>query len=100
MKSSDTGTRTQVAWVKARYPNQLDYIGLWKSWVPVLELKISQHLRLRRADPKYASTDGSAIAARSKGQKPRLSQTGSAIRSLGPSPSATHGCIRQHGRAV
>ena len=28
MKYSDTGTRTQVAWVKARYPNQLDYIGL------------------------------------------------------------------------
>ena len=27
LKYSDTGTRTQVAWVKARYPNQLDYIG-------------------------------------------------------------------------
>ena len=26
-KSSDAGTRTRVAWVKARYPNQLDYIG-------------------------------------------------------------------------
>ena len=26
-KNSDTGTRTRVAWVKARYPNQLDYIG-------------------------------------------------------------------------
>ena len=26
-ENSDTGTRTQVAWVKARYPNQLDYIG-------------------------------------------------------------------------
>ena len=25
---SDAGTRTRVAWVKARYPNQLDYIGL------------------------------------------------------------------------
>jgi hypothetical protein len=25
--SSDAGTRTRVAWVKARYPNQLDYIG-------------------------------------------------------------------------
>ena len=25
--NSDTGTRTRVAWVKARYPNQLDYIG-------------------------------------------------------------------------
>ena len=24
---SDAGTRTRVAWVKARYPNQLDYIG-------------------------------------------------------------------------
>jgi hypothetical protein len=30
-KTSDTGTRTQVAWVKARYPNQLDYIGCWIS---------------------------------------------------------------------
>ena len=27
-KSSDTGTRTQVARVKAEYPNQLDYIGI------------------------------------------------------------------------
>ena len=27
MKNSDTGTRTQVARVKAEYPNQLDYIG-------------------------------------------------------------------------
>ena len=27
-KISDTGTRTQVARVKAEYPNQLDYIGL------------------------------------------------------------------------
>ena len=26
-KNSDTGTRTQVARVKAEYPNQLDYIG-------------------------------------------------------------------------
>ena len=26
-KVSDTGTRTQVARVKAEYPNQLDYIG-------------------------------------------------------------------------
>ena len=26
--TSDTGTRTQVARVKAEYPNQLDYIGL------------------------------------------------------------------------
>jgi hypothetical protein len=26
-KSSDAGTRTRVAWVKARYPNQLDYVG-------------------------------------------------------------------------
>ena len=26
-KYSDAGTRTRVAWVKARYPNQLDYIG-------------------------------------------------------------------------
>ena len=26
---SDAGTRTRVAWVKARYPNQLDYIGHW-----------------------------------------------------------------------
>ena len=25
--NSDTGTRTQVARVKAEYPNQLDYIG-------------------------------------------------------------------------
>jgi hypothetical protein len=25
--TSDAGTRTRVAWVKARYPNQLDYIG-------------------------------------------------------------------------
>ena len=24
---SDAGTRTRVAWVKARYPNQLDYVG-------------------------------------------------------------------------
>ena len=27
MQYSDAGTRTRVAWVKARYPNQLDYIG-------------------------------------------------------------------------
>ena len=27
IKNSDTGTRTQVARVKAEYPNQLDYIG-------------------------------------------------------------------------
>jgi hypothetical protein len=27
LKNSDTGTRTQVARVKAEYPNQLDYIG-------------------------------------------------------------------------
>ena len=27
LKNSDAGTRTRVAWVKARYPNQLDYIG-------------------------------------------------------------------------
>ena len=29
---SDAGTRTRVAWVKARYPNQLDYIGLQKGY--------------------------------------------------------------------
>ena len=28
VKTSDTGTRTQVARVKAEYPNQLDYIGV------------------------------------------------------------------------
>ena len=27
-KNSDAGTRTRVAWVKARYPNQLDYVGI------------------------------------------------------------------------
>ena len=26
-EDSDAGTRTRVAWVRARYPNQLDYIG-------------------------------------------------------------------------
>jgi hypothetical protein len=26
-KPSDTGTRTRVSWVRAKYPNQLDYIG-------------------------------------------------------------------------
>jgi hypothetical protein len=26
-KCSDTGTRTRVSWVRAKYPNQLDYIG-------------------------------------------------------------------------
>jgi hypothetical protein len=30
-KGSPTGIRTRVSWVKARYPNQLDYGGLpWK----------------------------------------------------------------------
>jgi hypothetical protein len=27
LKYSDTGTRTRVSWVRAKYPNQLDYIG-------------------------------------------------------------------------
>ena len=26
---SSTGTRTRVSWVKAKYPNQLDYRGYW-----------------------------------------------------------------------
>ena len=30
-KSSDAGTRTRVARVKAEYPNQLDYIGIHTS---------------------------------------------------------------------
>ena len=28
-KSSATGTRARVAWVRAEYPDQLDYSGLW-----------------------------------------------------------------------
>ena len=28
MKNSHTGTRTRVAWVKTKYPNHLDYMGL------------------------------------------------------------------------
>ena len=26
-QNSDAGTRTRVSWVRAKYPNQLDYIG-------------------------------------------------------------------------
>ena len=37
---SDAGTRTRVAWVKTRYPNQLDYVGLHVvSFYPIKEVR-------------------------------------------------------------
>ena len=43
MKSSDTGTRTQVARVKAEYPNQLDYIGMYEHRIYCKSQQLTYH---------------------------------------------------------
>jgi hypothetical protein len=37
-KCSHAGNRTRVCWVKASYPNQLDYMGLAYSYISILTL--------------------------------------------------------------
>jgi hypothetical protein len=63
LKSSDTGTRTQVARVKAEYPNQLDYIGSSVDEViivaPLVSHEFDAFFNYLRNDDVYAGPSSS-----------------------------------------
>ena len=56
--SSDAGTRTRVAWVKARYPNQLDYIGRRRLCCPFTMFTLVDSTFVISISPKKGANDG------------------------------------------
>ena len=96
MKYSDTGTRTQVAWVKARYPNQLDYIGVWLLRVVVREMPAATIFNIdNECRPSGTSVDrfhvnvsaAATVVSLAERSKAPDSSSGGAIR-VGSNPTA------------
>ena len=58
---SSTGTRTRVSWVKAKYPNQLDYRGVTmerESLRTIMNLARTSKFRTRSGDAKVKTCMG------------------------------------------